>query len=102
MTGELQVVRLAFPTMTRIALELLVLGNAVRERLECSVGRAYGDRFGCLGRCDNDRGLIRLFETASRKHTKRAKDHQGFEKRSPGFHLKVERYKPPIRTCELE
>ena len=60
--------------MTRVALELFVLGNAVRELFEGPVRRANGDRFGCFGRGDEYRGLLRLLDTACRKCAKSAQD----------------------------
>jgi len=99
-TGELQIARLALASVTRVALELLVLGNPVRELLECSVRRANSDRFGCFGRSDNYRSLLSLFETACRDRAQRNQNESGFEKGFAVSHFLGN--KPPFRTCELE
>ena len=77
--SELHVERTPFALVARVAFELFVLRDRVREGLECLGGRLLGQRFGCFGRGQRDRRFCRLINATRRKRDDRAENKASLE-----------------------
>jgi hypothetical protein len=75
-SGEIELKRLPFAAMTRIAFELFVLGDAVRELLELALRCTHRNRVGRLGCGDRYRSFIRLLDTTRHRRRESANNNR--------------------------
>ena len=76
MAGIIHLKRLTLPVMTRRAVELLMLGNCMREVLKCFVVGTRRHRLGSLRRSYGRRRAFLLLQAACRKQRDRTHDEQ--------------------------
>lgn len=75
-SGKSQTLKILVAFMTRIAIDLVVFGNAVRKFAVILVGSSDNFRFGSFRSRDGDIRFLLLFDTARRENGQSREDEQ--------------------------